>query len=242
MSQRRNLILERRYVDESPLYVYWLITKVKIKSRFYLIQMPRPDWPCVTHLGEALPHWDLYLCFHVNFHEEPDQSFYASPRELIMKIYSRTKVLKPWKIAKNVNPVLVFDEAASHLTEKVQKALRNFANRDSRRLNQYFAASRRLKSIIRRWLAWTEIQNKLGCSGEWSLDAMSSLSQESIMKSDWYWSRVGRIERIRSSSFPTNIFSHERDLLDDEENPYDDNTERTIRQLGIDQELDLSDE
>lgn len=62
------------------------------------------------------------------------------------------------------------------------------------------------------------------------------------MKSDWYWSRVGRIERIRSSSFPTNIFSHERDLLDDEENPYDDNTERTIRQLGIDQELDLSDE
>jgi len=181
------------------------------------------------------------------------------------------KVLGPWKIAKNVNPILIFDEAACHLTEKVEKALKQVQilpiviPGGSTSLLQPLDVelNKPMKGTIRtKYTDWLEQKSKniqgnmeppeLLTLIEWSISAMNCLSKEQISKSFITTGIVKELIELRQKNLLHSKLSQlideyiekigeDRDLLDDVEDLYADNTQNEMKRIGNQQELEVSD-
>jgi hypothetical protein len=179
------------------------------------------------------------------------------------------KVIKPWKEEKHLNPVLVFDEAGSHLTEKVQKALAESqilplvipggATSLSQPLD--VEINKPIKSMIRKdYTNWLESRAKIVQGNmdspelltiiDWSLNALASLSENQTSKSfistgisqdlcELYQADLLHQRLSQLIDEHLAVIQSERELLDDIEDLYSDSTIQTLQKLSFEQELEI---
>jgi len=173
--------------------------------------------PCISHLGDVLP--PLFVGIY-SYGAKSERKFPMKYANLMNQTVPDTlrsfstgvnnedifceyilKVVKPWKTARNLNPVLILGEATCHLTPKVEKGLKEAMTLPvvlpggSTSLLQPLDVqfNKLMKGMIRKWYTdWLEkkakiIQGNMDAPEllkviDWAINSMSSFSQDQIFK------------------------------------------------------------